>query len=78
MIGKPEDRLIGTDIVTRLRDWVTIYPEDTNTPEGGLYLEAAAEIERLRAALEWAAVQLGNNNLPAFAHQARAALGGDE
>ena len=49
MIGKPEDRLIGTDIVTRLLDWVTIYPEDIHTPEGGLYLEAADEIRRLRA-----------------------------
>ena len=39
--------------------------------------ECRAEIAKLREALEWAAVQLGNNNLPAFAHQARAALGGE-
>jgi predicted RNase H-like nuclease (RuvC/YqgF family) len=32
------------------------------------------EIERLRAALEGAAVQFANNNLPAFSHQCRAAL----
>jgi len=35
------------------------------------------EIAKLREALEWAAVQLGNNNLPAFAHQVRAVLGGE-
>lgn len=36
--------------------------------------EQASEIERLRAALEGAAVQFANNNLPAFSHQCRAAL----
>lgn len=46
-------------------------------------IESEAEIERLkdgearlRAALEGAAVQFANNNLPAFSHQCRAALKG--
>lgn len=39
--------------------------------------ECRAENAKLREALEWAAVQLGNNNLPAFAHQVRAVLGGE-
>ena len=30
-----------------------------------------AEIKRLRLALEWAAVQFANHNLPSFSHQCR-------
>lgn len=36
--------------------------------------ELKADNERLRAALEGAAVQFANNNLPAFSHQCRAAM----
>ncbi len=42
--------------------------------QGKAIIDANKEIERLREVLEWAAVQFGNNNLPAFAHQVRAAL----
>ncbi|MBV6659237.1 MAG: hypothetical protein KI785_15850 [Devosiaceae bacterium] len=37
-----------TDIVERLRNWETLYPEDADEIEGALYLKAAREIERLR------------------------------
>ena len=37
-----------TDIVERLRDWETIYPEDDRLEVGGLYRVAADEIEKLR------------------------------
>ncbi len=61
-----------TDIVHRLAQWA-----ENDMPAEDVALAAKHEIERLRAALEWAAVQLGNNNLPAFAHQVRAVLGGE-
>lgn len=41
---------------------------------GCICAEASDRIERLEAALEGAAVQFANNNLPAFSHQCRAAL----
>jgi hypothetical protein len=73
------------DIIDRLRELGDIFAAQHAHPNLVRYVLAGAdEIERLRAenaklraALEWAAVQLGNNNLPAFAHQVRAALGGD-
>lgn len=36
-----------TDIVTRLREWSTVYPEDEKG-DGALYANARAEIIRLR------------------------------
>ena len=70
------------DVVDKLR-WLSS-PGGEHMDDGPRLTEfchvgnkAADEIAKLREALEWAAVQLGNNNLPAFAHQVRAVLGGD-
>jgi hypothetical protein len=40
-----------TDIVTRLRDWGHVYPEESTDRNGALYENAAIEIERLREEL---------------------------
>lgn len=60
-----------SDLVERLRNWTEVYPEEAGEAEGSLYGKAADEIERLRFALEWAAVQFANHNFPAFSHQCR-------
>ena len=39
------------DLVNRLRDWETVYPEDEDKDDGCLYLEAADRIEDLEAKL---------------------------
>ena len=41
-----------TDIVVRLRDFETVYPEEADDFVGGLYFAAAEEIERLRKELD--------------------------
>lgn len=73
-------RAMTSDLVERLRTleaWIrnpTGEPYNMNTD---LFDDAADEIERLRAALEWAAGKLGAHGFPDLAHQARsrAALG---
>ena len=55
--NNPEAGPTKTDIVIRLRDWETIYPEDINHEDitedlGSLYLAAAEEIEQLRKELD--------------------------
>ena len=37
-------------LIERLRSWETVYPEDEDTPEGNLYLEAAERIVELLTA----------------------------
>ena len=39
-------------LIERLRNWETVYPEDEDTPEGNLYLEAAERIVELSDELE--------------------------
>jgi len=34
-------------LIERLRNWEKVYPEDEDTPEGNLYLEAAERIVEL-------------------------------
>ena len=34
-------------LIERLRNWERVYPEDQYTPEGNLYVEAAARIVEL-------------------------------
>ena len=40
------------DLIKRLREWETVYPDDYNKPAGHLYIEAADRIETLTAALK--------------------------
>lgn len=40
-----------SDILEKLENWERVYPEDYDKSDGHLYVEAADEIERLRAAL---------------------------
>ena len=47
MMNKYDKRLIE-----RLRNWEKVYPEDEDTPEGNLYLEAAERIVELSDELE--------------------------
>ena len=47
-----ENSVKKTDIVIRLRDFETIYPEEAEDFVGGLYVSAADEIERLRKELD--------------------------
>ena len=56
---------MSDNLIERLRDWTTVWPQDEEKPDGSLYLEAADRIEELEAKLakaEWllvdAAVQL--------------------
>ena len=39
-------------LIERLRNWEKVYPEDEDTPEGNLYLEAAERIVELSDELE--------------------------
>ncbi len=41
-----------TDLLTRLRAWENVFPEDEDKPEGSLYLEAAGRIQELESVLE--------------------------
>lgn len=40
------------DLLTRLKDWQTVYPEDEHKPEGSLYEEAHAALVNLKKTLE--------------------------
>ena len=40
-----------SNLVKRLRDWMSVWPEDDGKPEGSLYIEAADRIEELEAKL---------------------------
>lgn len=39
-------------LIERLRNWKKVYPEDEDTPEGNLYVEAAERIIELSGELE--------------------------
>ena len=39
-------------LITRLRAWEKVYPEDEDKPVGSLYLEAADRIQELEAVLK--------------------------
>ena len=40
-----------TDILEKLDNWQTVYPEDENADDGDLYRQAADEIRQLRTAV---------------------------
>ena len=40
---------MSDNLVERLRDWTTVWPQDEEKPDGSLYLEAADRIEELEA-----------------------------
>ena len=40
-----------SNLVKRLRDWMSVWPEDDGKPEGSLYIEAADRVEELEAKL---------------------------
>ena len=40
-----------SNLVERLRDWMAVWPEDDEKPEGSLFIEAADRIEELEAKL---------------------------
>jgi hypothetical protein len=83
--GPPKLQIEAADEIERLRadaDFKYMHGyESAKSDYRDQLIESEAEIERLkdgearlRAALEGAAVQFANNNLPAFSHQCRAAL----
>lgn len=43
---------MSNNLVERLRNWETVYPEDNGKPDGSLYLEAADALERAVDALD--------------------------
>lgn len=40
---------MSDNLIERLRDWTTVWPQDEEKPDGSLYLEAADRIEELEA-----------------------------
>jgi hypothetical protein len=43
---------MSDNLVERLRDWTTVWPEDAEKPDGSLYIEAADRIEELESVLK--------------------------
>ena len=43
---------MSDNLIERLRDWTTVWPQDEEKPDGSLYLEAADRIEELTKVLE--------------------------
>ena len=41
-----------TDLLTRLKDWENVYPEDMDKPDGNLYGEAHAALVKAMDAME--------------------------